>query len=129
MKPFIYLFVAVALIVTVNACSKTASENKAKTAPAETVEPESAVTHAMLTVNGSCEMCKDRIEETANAIEGVEIAEWSLEDQSLHLHFDTAKTSLEAISKAIAQVGHDTEFDKAPDDVYKALPGCCKYRK
>jgi Cu(I)/Ag(I) efflux system membrane fusion protein len=45
------------------------------------------------------------------------------------LHFDTAKTSLEAISKAIAQVGHDTEFDKAPDDVYNALPGCCKYRK
>jgi Cu(I)/Ag(I) efflux system membrane fusion protein len=74
-------------------------------------------------------MCKDRIEETAKAIDGVETADWSLEEQSLHLHFDTTQTSLEAISKAIAQVGHDTEYDKAPDDVYDALPECCKYRK
>ncbi|GHT61790.1 hypothetical protein FACS189451_04590 [Bacteroidia bacterium] len=121
--------IAVAMIVTVNACSKTASENKTESAPVETVEPESTDTHAHLTVNGSCEMCKERIENAAKAIEGVSSAEWNADEQQLHLNFDTAKTSLEAISKAVAQAGHDTELDKAPDEVYNALPECCKYRK
>lgn len=129
MKRFIYLMIAVAIVVTVNACSKTASENKTESAPVEMVEPENTVTHAHLTVNGSCEMCKERIENTAKAVEGVSSAEWDDVEQQLHLNFDTAKTSLEAISKAIAQAGHDTEFDKAPDDIYNALPECCKYRK
>jgi Cu(I)/Ag(I) efflux system membrane fusion protein len=126
MKRFIYLLVAFALVLTVNACSKTASEKKAESPATET---ESALTHAHLAVNGSCDMCKERIESTAQAIEGVSSAEWDADEQQLHLNFDTAKTSLEAISKALAQVGHDTELDKAPDDVYNALPECCKYRK
>jgi Cu(I)/Ag(I) efflux system membrane fusion protein len=130
MKQIIYLLVAVAMIVTANACSKTASEKKAEI-PAENsvTEKESADTHAHLIVNGSCGMCKERIENTAKAIEGVSSAEWNADEQQLHLNFDTAETTLEAISKALAQAGHDTEFDKAPDDVYNALPECCKYRQ
>ena len=126
MKRFIYLMIAVALIVTVNACSKTASEKKTESPATET---ESTLTHDHLAVNGSCEMCKERIESTAQAIGGVSTAEWDADEQQLHLNFDTAKTSLKAISKAIAKVGHDTELDKAPEDVYNALPECCKYRK
>ena len=47
----------------------------------------------------------------------------------LHVQFDDAKTNSEAIQKAIAQAGHDTEKFKAPDNVYKELPECCLYRK
>lgn len=89
---------------------------------------ESSASHAMLAVGGSCGMCKTRIEKTAKDIDGVSVAEWNQEKQELHLHFDAGKTSLKAISAAIAKAGHDTELDTAPDDVYDALPGCCKYR-
>ena len=82
----------------------------------------------MINVQGSCEMCKDRIEKTAKAINGVTSANWDLETKVLHLNFDPAKTSTDAISKAIAKVGHDTDKYKADLDVYDALPGCCKYR-
>ncbi len=85
--------------------------------------------HAMLKVEGSCEMCKARIEKAALSVIGVSTATWDAKDKMLHLNFDAAKTSLSAISKAIAKVGHDTEKDKADSKVYEALPGCCKYRK
>jgi Cu(I)/Ag(I) efflux system membrane fusion protein len=84
--------------------------------------------HAMINVQGSCEMCKERIEKTAKGIDGVSSANWDLETKVLHINFDPAKTSSDAISKAIATVGHDTDKYKADLDVYVALPGCCKYR-
>jgi len=126
MRNLLYVFAAVALILTANACSGSASKQAESNAVDEV---KSQVVHAMLAVKGSCGMCKTRIEKTAQAIEGVTVAEWSQEAQELHLHFDAAKTSREAISKALAAVGHDTELDKAPDEVYNALPGCCQYRK
>lgn len=46
----------------------------------------------------------------------------------IRLQFDPAKTSADAISKAIARVGHDTDRDRADQAVYDQLPGCCKYR-
>lgn len=84
--------------------------------------------HAMLTVEGNCEMCKQRIEKAALSVNGVSSATWNATDKRLHLNFASGKTDLNAISKAIAKVGHDTEKDKADKKVYDALPGCCKYR-
>jgi len=81
-----------------------------------------------LAVQGACEMCKMKIENTAKSIEGVKAAEWSLSAKVLSVEYDPKKTSRNAISKAIAAVGYDTELDKASDLVYNALPGCCKYR-
>lgn len=130
MKRSIYLMITVAMIVAVNACSKTGSDKNTETsAEASATEIESTITHAHLAVNGSCEMCRERIENAAKAVKGVASAEWDGEEQQLHLNFNTAETSLEAISKALAQAGHDTGLDRAPDDVYDALPGCCKYRE
>lgn len=85
--------------------------------------------HAMLKVEGICEMCKERIEKAALSVVGVSSAVWNAKDKMLHLNFDAAQTNLKAISKAIAKVGHDTETDKADQKVYDALPGCCKYKK
>lgn len=85
--------------------------------------------HAMLKVEGSCEMCKERIEKAATGVNGVSSATWDAKDKVVHLNFDPNKTDLNKISKAIAKVGHDTEKDKADNKVYDALPGCCKYRK
>lgn len=46
----------------------------------------------------------------------------------IHLQFDPSKTSADAVAKAIAKVGHDTDKYKADKAVYDTLPGCCKYR-
>lgn len=85
--------------------------------------------HATLTVQGSCAMCKQRIEKAALSVEGVTSAVWDINQKTLHLNFDPAKTDLRSISKAIAGAGHDTGQDKAPREVYDSLPACCKYRK
>ncbi|OAV69660.1 Copper chaperone [Bacteroidales bacterium Barb6XT] len=82
-----------------------------------------------LKVEGSCGMCKKRIEKTAAAVEGVTAAVWDQKTKSLRFDYDADKTTPEAVSKALAKSGHDTCKDKADDTTYEALPGCCQYRK
>lgn len=80
-----------------------------------------------LTVNGVCGMCEKRIEKAA-FVKGVKMAEWDKNVQKLVLVYKPKKTNLEAISKAVAKVGHDTELAKAPQAAYDELPDCCAYR-
>lgn len=108
------------------ATQSTSSEHAAPT-PAE--KPASTIKSATLKVKGLCGSCKRRIEAAARAVEGVTAATWTSSDGKLALTFDSARTDIRAISKAVAAVGHDTDYDHAPDDVYAALPGCCKYRE
>jgi len=103
--------------------------NMAPTHGVTSSHPVSAATeHLQIKVSGNCEQCKDRIETAAKSVSGVSSAEWSSETKMLHAQFDGAKTNSDAIQKAIAQVGHDTEKYRAPDDVYNKLPECCLYR-
>jgi Cu(I)/Ag(I) efflux system membrane fusion protein len=85
--------------------------------------------HKTLKVQGSCGMCKTRIEKAAKGVAGVASATWNQKTKVLELNFDSKKTTLEAISNAIAKTGHDTDKHKADDKTYNGLPGCCKYRK
>ncbi len=85
--------------------------------------------HAMVTVAGNCDMCKERIENAALSVAGVESATWEAESQMLHLNFDAGKTNSAEIQQAVANAGHDTEDFKAPDEVYDELPGCCLYER
>jgi len=83
----------------------------------------------MLTVQGLCEMCKDRIEKAAKSVSGVTSASWDVKTKQLHLNFDPSKTTVDAVAKVIAKAGHDTDKFKADQATYDALPACCKYRK
>lgn len=85
-------------------------------------------TQTTLNVQGSCEMCKKKIEATAKKVKGVKSAVWNQKEKTLQLEYNSSLTSVEAISKAIAAVGYDTEKDKADQKVYDKLPACCKYR-
>jgi Cu(I)/Ag(I) efflux system membrane fusion protein len=123
-----YLFAAVMITTAMVACSNSASQKAAGNSDA-VAHSHGGETHAEMTVGGSCGMCKNRIEKTVKAIDGVTLAEYNLQTQKLHIHYDAAHTSAKTISQALAKVGHDTEFDKADDDVYNALPECCHYRK
>ncbi len=80
-------------------------------------------------VSGNCEMCQERIETTAKSVAGVVSAVWDIPTNQLTVQFDPNKTNADAIQKAIAKVGHDTEKYKAKDEDYNKLPECCLYRK
>ncbi|MEM6349037.1 MAG: hypothetical protein AAF927_34440 [Bacteroidota bacterium] len=85
------------------------------------------VATAEFEVAGVCSMCKARIENAAT-IKGVKLAEWDKETGILKVIYKTKVTTEEAIQKAVAERGHDTEKVKAKDEVYNKLPGCCSYR-
>lgn len=111
--------------------ANSASSGSAPTAGQEGQTMQSSETggkHVMLMVQGLCEMCKERIEKTAKAVNGVQTASWDLKTKQLHLGFDPAQTSADAVAKAVAKAGHDTEQYKADKATYDALPDCCKYR-
>jgi Cu(I)/Ag(I) efflux system membrane fusion protein len=91
--------------------------------------PVSNRAEQQLKVSGNCEQCKERIETAAKSVSGVSSANWSVETKILQVKFDDKKTNLDAIQKAIANIGHDTEKFKASNEVYSKLPECCLYRK
>ena len=78
-------------------------------------------------VSGNCGMCKKRIEKAAKAVSGVTNATWDKESKVINIDVSDATTTKEQVSKAIATIGHDTEFNKAEATVYDDLPGCCQY--
>lgn len=72
-------------------------------------------------------MCKARIEE-ASLIKGVKMAEWDKKSKMLSVVYNTQKTDLLTIQRAIIEVGHDADSLKAAQAAYGKLPGCCQYR-
>lgn len=80
------------------------------------------------TVSGNCNMCKATIEEAA-LIKGVKFAEWNKETKIITVVYNPNKTSEDAIHKAIAASGYDTDKVKADKEAYDALPGCCLYKE
>jgi len=86
------------------------------------------IRHETFKISGLCGMCKDRIEKTTLSLNGVIEASWSAETQILDIRYNPAHITLQEVHKAVAAVGHDTELEKAPDEVYEALPACCLYR-
>lgn len=78
-------------------------------------------------VYGNCEMCKKTIDAAAKSVDGVKSAKWNIEAKTIMVKFDSSKTDLDAIKKAIANAGYDTEEFRAKDETYNALHNCCKY--
>ncbi len=77
-------------------------------------------------VLGNCDMCKSRIEKAALGVDGVYEASWDKNTKMIEFKAN-GDLDLTKVHKAIAAVGHDTDKEKAPDDVYNKLPGCCLY--
>jgi len=80
-------------------------------------------------VSGNCDLCKERIETAAKSVSGVSTAVWDVDTKKIKVEFNSMATNSDAIQKAIAKVGHDTEKFKATDEAYNKLPECCLYRK
>ncbi|MBI1342552.1 MAG: TonB-dependent receptor plug domain-containing protein [Terrimonas sp.] len=88
---------------------------------------QSTDTTVTFTVYGNCEMCKARIEEAAKG-KGVRSGTWEIDTKIFTLVYDPRQTQPEKVQARIVEAGHDTEFRKAKDYVYKGLPECCLYR-
>ena len=116
------MFALVALI------SFTAMAQEKTRAAGEPSEAKSKNAKYTVEVNGNCEQCKKRIEKAAYAVSGVKSAEWHIDDHELHLIINEEKTSLDAVKKAVAKVGHDSDV-KASDEDYEKLHACCKYQR
>jgi Cu(I)/Ag(I) efflux system membrane fusion protein len=130
-RTVIILAVAVAGLLTggnVSAQSSCCSEGSvaAVSTPDKSKGKETTST---LSIQGSCDMCKSKIEKTAQGIDGVSKAQWDKKTKVLSVTYDKGKTSLDNVSKAIAKIGYDTEKHKADSKAYDALASCCKYRK
>jgi Cu(I)/Ag(I) efflux system membrane fusion protein len=80
-------------------------------------------------VSGNCDMCQNRIEKAVKSLEGVKNASWNPISKIIKITYNTKIIDLTHIHKAIALAGHDTELEKAPEDVYNNLPLCCAYRE
>jgi copper chaperone CopZ len=78
-------------------------------------------------VKGNCGMCENRIEKAAKSVDGVTTADWNKDTKMLELSLDESKTTVHKVQMAVAKAGHDTPMHKAKDEVYNALPECCKY--
>ena len=74
-------------------------------------------------------MCEARIEKAAKSVSGVSAAEWDKGTKMIEVTFDEAKTDIQKVHEAIAEVGHDTELVKADDETYASLPSCCDYER
>ena len=79
-------------------------------------------------VKGNCNMCKYRIEKTAQKA-GANSAHWDLEHQILELEISTEYSSFDKILKQIAEAGHDNERYTASEETYNNLPACCLYER
>ena len=77
-------------------------------------------------VRGNCDMCKERIEETLNADDGVQSASYDLETKMVKVSYDPVHTSREKLELAVAGVGHSTKQHVASRQVHDALPDCCQ---
>lgn len=80
-----------------------------------------------ITVQGICNMCKERIEEAAY-VPGVKRAEWDKTSHQLTVTYKSDKVSLLKIEQSIAKTGHDAGDLKAANKDYQSLPNCCAYR-
>ncbi len=78
-------------------------------------------------VKGNCDMCQTRIENAAD-IKGVKICKWDIDKKVATVTYNTSKTTLEQIQKAIAAKGYDAGDIKGDDAAYKKLPNCCQYK-
>jgi mercuric ion binding protein len=88
---------------------------------------KSTVKTETFVVKGNCDDCKERIENAAD-IKGVKISKWDIDKKVISVTYDSKKTSIELIQKAIAAKGYDAGDIKGDDVAYKKLPDCCQYK-
>ena len=80
-------------------------------------------------VDGTCEMDKHRIENSALSVKGVSYAFWNEDARTLMVKYQNYPSNLlDIIEKKIADNGNDTEKYRTSDSTYNKIATCCHYR-
>ena len=119
----VILSVAIIAAMVFTGCK---SEKK-DTTKVDQTETKMATIDATFGVRGNCGMCKTTIEKAVTSLDGVTSANWDKARKKIDVSFDDSKTNLDAIHKAIANSGYDTDKVAGNEEAYKDLPGCCQY--
>lgn len=80
-------------------------------------------------VYGNCGKCKRTIEGSLNDQEGIYSSNWDKETKIIEVNYDSSLISLDEIKMKITSVGYDTEEQRATEEAYKGLSGCCQYER
>src|SRR5699024_12206209 len=84
--------------------------------------------HTQLGVTGmTCAACSNRIEKTLNKMEGVE-AQVNVTTEKATIDYDSDKTSIEAITNKIENVGYGVLMEKTELDVMGMTCAACSNR-
>jgi hypothetical protein len=79
---------------------------------------------------GNCAICEIRIEQAVSKINGVQSVSWDMGTDVTTVEYDESLTDCFIVMTEIANVGHDTEWFRAPDSAYALLIGsCCEYER
>lgn len=123
----VILTVALITAISFTSCKTEAKKDTTTTKTEQPAKTAVALNESTFGVRGNCGMCKNTIETAAKNLEGVSNATWNKDKKEIKVAFDAGKTNLEAIHKAIAASGYDTDKIAGSSEVYQNLPGCCKY--
>lgn len=119
---------SIALVAAIGLVScKNEAKKEIPTQTEQTSTTAVAVAESTFGVRGNCGMCKNTIEKAANGVAGVTKAEWDKSRKQINVSYDENKTNIEAIHKAIAASGYDTDKVMGSEAAYENLPGCCQY--
>ena len=77
------------------------------------------------TVQGECDMCKDKIEKALD-IEGISFAEWDVKSKKLTVRYNDSKITEDQIHTIISELGYSTSKKVANKTSQNKLDDCCK---
>jgi copper chaperone CopZ len=93
------------------------------------VKEEAGFKTVKIKTTAECNMCKDRIENMLNKLDGVKTSELDVPTKIATVTYKESSIDIETIKKAIAKIGYNADDMKKNEKAYKKLPDCCKEGK
>ncbi|GAA4428792.1 hypothetical protein GCM10023188_13420 [Pontibacter saemangeumensis] len=73
-----------------------------------------------------CDMCKKTLEKAMAYEKGVKSSSLDVDSKVLTVVFDSRKTSVDNVRKAVTETGYDADGKPADERAYNRLDDCCK---
>jgi copper chaperone CopZ len=73
-----------------------------------------------------CDLCAETVQKAVQKVAGVQSVAVDLRNKTAQVEFDSLKTSLSTIEKAVSAAGYDAGAVKRDPKAYAGLPKCCQ---
>jgi len=111
-----FLLIALFISLLGSGCSSSGSKSTGGETAGEVSFPEENLKLVHLEVTGmTCEGCENTVVTSIRKLDGIHEAKASHSAEETIVRFDSTKTSVEAISQAIADAGYKVEGEKTKD--------------